>query len=165
MADEVVTTSEYELTQQDAVFVAERTAGKNSVDALIIAYEGDPQIEEWVALRDSKDRKDREFAKLMLRKKARALMNRRGIKVLTEKYQDRMAQLGDIALETLEELMVEGSSEKVRGDVAIEVARQNLGNPDKDKGGNQNVVIMIGSDPSQAIRVNNEPIEGEVVDG
>ena len=58
MADEVVTTGEYELTQQDAVFVAERTAGKNSVDALIIAYEGDPQIEEWVALRDSKDRKD-----------------------------------------------------------------------------------------------------------
>lgn len=158
-------TGEYELTQQDAVFVAERTAGKSSVDALLIAYEDDEQVQEWVKLSESKNARDREYGKLMLRKKARAINNRRGVKVLTEKYQERMAQLGDIALDTLEELMVEGKSEKVRGDVAIEVARQNLGNPDRDRGGNQNVVIMIGSDPSQSIRVNNDPIDGEVIDG
>ncbi len=165
MADEVARTGEYELTQQDAVFVAERTAGKSSVNALLIAYADDEQVQEWAALSESKNGRDREYGKLMLRKKARALNSRRGVKVLSEKYQERMAQLGDIALDTLEELMVEGKSEKVRGDVAIEVARQNLGTPEKEKGGNQNVVIMIGNDPSQAVRVNNEPIEGEVIDG
>lgn len=165
MANEVVKTGEYELTQQDALFVAERTAGKNSVDALLVAYSDDEEIQSWEALRNSANRADREHGKLMLRKKARAVMSRRGVKVLAEKYQERMEQLGDIALETLEELMVEGSSEKVRGDIAIEVSRQNLGNPDKEKGGGQNVVIMIGSDPANSVVVDNEPIEGEVIDG
>lgn len=164
MADEVVKTEKYELTQQDAVFVAEKTAGRSAIDALVIAYEDDTEVQEWEIMRNSNARATREYGKLMLRKKARAVSNRRGVQVLSFKFQERVERLGEIAFDVIEEIMLEGSSEKVRGDLAIEIARQNVGNPDKEKGGGQNVVIMIGTDPSQSIRVNNEPIEGEVID-
>ena len=52
--------------------------------------------------------------------------------------------------------MVESKSDKVRGDVAIEVLRQNVGTPDKTDN-NVNVKVVFGNDPS-------EIIEGQVVD-
>lgn len=162
MSNEVANT-EYSLTEQDALFVAEKSSGKSSMDALIAAYSDDAEVQEWALLRNDINGKTRDYAKLMLRKKARAVSARRGVKVLTEKFQERIEQLGDLAFDTIEEIMLEGRSEKVRGDLAVEMVRHNVGNPDKDKGGNQNVVIMIGTDPSQQIRVNNEPIEGEIV--
>lgn len=154
MADVPATqNSELVLTEQDAVFVAEKTAGRSSVDALLTAYPDNKQYQEWKGLAESKDRKDREYGKLMLRRAAYAVGKRRAVKVLAEKYRERMMAMGDTALDVLEEIMLEGSSEKVRADVAIEVTRQNLGNPDKSDQGQQNVIIMIGSDPSQQIKV------------
>lgn len=155
MADVPATTQDTELvlTEQDAVFVAEKVAGRSSVDALLIAYPDDPKYQEYRELAESKDRKDREYGKLMLRRAAYAVSKRRAVKVLADKYRERMMAMGDTALDVLEEIMLEGSSEKVRADVAIEVTRQNLGNPDKSDQGQQNVVIMIGTDPSQQIKI------------
>ena len=53
--------------------------------------------------------------------------------------------------------MVESKSDKVRGDVAIEVLRQNVGTPDKQGENNVSVKVVFGNDPS-------EVVEGEVVD-
>lgn len=155
MSDVPATTSseEYELTQEDALFVAEKTAGRSSVDALLIAYPQNKEYQEWAAKAKSEDRKEREYGKLMLRRAAYAVTKKRKIKVLAEHYRERMQAMGDTALDVLEEIMVDGVSEKVRADIAIEVTRQNLGNPDKSEQGQQNVVIMIGTDPSQQIRV------------
>ena len=162
MSDLPANTGEYELTQQDAVFVAEKMAGTSPIEAVILAYSHtDEEVKDLATLHRSPNIKEREYAKAMLRRKAYNIMRQRKIKVLTEHYQERMARMGDVALDTLEELMVEGRSEKVRADVAIEVVRHNLGNPDKDKSGNQNVVIMIGTDPSQQIKVGGEIIDGE----
>lgn len=159
-----VATGELTLTEQDISFVAAKSQGLNSMDALIQAYPDDSEIQQWADMRNSDDGREREYAKLMLRKKANLVNHRRPVEVLTQHYQERIIQMGEIALDTMEEIMIEGRSEKVRADVAIEVARQNIGNPDKDKSGNQNVIIMIGSDPAQQIRVDNV-MEGEVVNG
>ena len=70
---------------------------------------------------------------------------------------ERLADLSTVALDTLEELMVESKSDKVRGDVAIEVLRQNVGTPDKQGENNVSVKVVFGNDPS-------EVVEGEVVD-
>lgn len=140
--------SELVLTKRDALFVSERAAGSSSVEALITAYRDDEVVKELIVLTESKERKDREYAKAMLRRTAWKVSKRRGVKVLTDKYTERMQQMGDVALETLEELMVEGTSEKVRADVAIEVTRHNLGSPDKDRSSEvQQVIVIIGEPP------------------
>lgn len=149
---EVATTSdnnELALTEQDIAFVAAKTQGLTAIDALIEVY-GDERsdIQEWAEGRNSDDPKVREYSKLMLRREAHSLTRRRPIQVLTEHYQERMKHMGETALDTLEELMLEGKSEKVRADVAIEVTRHNLGNPDKDQtGGIDTVVVVIGEPP------------------
>ena len=77
--------------------------------------------------------------------------------MLKNKVNERLADLSTVALDTLEELMVESKSDKVRGDVAIEVLRQSVGTPDKQGENNVSVKVVFGNDPS-------EVIEGEVVD-
>lgn len=153
MSDVPATTddTELQLTEQDAAFVLERKAGTPSIDAVAIAFKDDKEIKEAIRLRESSDPKDREQGKLILRRKAANLNRQHKIQVLTSKLTERMQRMGDVALDTLEELMIEGKSEKVRADIAIEVSRQNLGNPDKSETGQQNVIIMIGKDPSQQI--------------
>lgn len=141
-------TNDLVLTEQDIAFVAAKAQGLTSIDAVIAAHPDDEDVQKWALCRDDINGKTREYAKLMLRKKARMMNSRRPVAVLTEHYQNRIAQMGETALDTLEELMVEGKSEKVRADVAIEVTRQNLGNPDKDKGsGIDSVVVIIGEPP------------------
>ena len=148
---EVATTgnsNELVLTEQDVAFVAAKAQGLTAIDALIQVYPKDKLIKQWAEDRDSEDPKTREYAKLMLRRKANVMSRRRSVEVLTEHYQNRMQQMGETALDTLEELMVEGKSEKVRADVAIEVTRHNLGNPDKDQTkGAETVVVIIGEPP------------------
>lgn len=149
---EVATTEENNelvLTEQDVAFVAAKAQGMTAIDALIHVY-GDERsdIQEWAESRNSEDAKTREYAKLMLRREAHNVTRRRPVQVLTEHYQSRIVQMGETALDTLEELMVEGKSEKVRADVAIEVTRHNLGNPDKDQTkGAETVVVIIGEPP------------------
>lgn len=146
------TNSELTLTEQDIVFVAAKSQGKSSIDALIEAHPDDKQIQEWALLRDDINGKTREYAKLMLRRKAHAMQRRRAVEVLSEHYKNRIVQMGETALDTLEELMVEGKSEKVRADVAIEVTRHNVGNPDKSQESSQSTVVVVIGEPPKDIR-------------
>lgn len=140
--------NELVLTEQDIAFVAAKAQGLSNIDALIDAYPHHPRVKEWATMRDSDDPKLREQGKLMLRRMAHMIQRRRPVTVLSEHYQRRIAQMGETALDTLEELMLEGKSEKVRADVAIEVTRHNLGNPDKDQTkGAETVVVIIGEPP------------------
>lgn len=152
--DEVATTdnNELSLTEQDIAFVAAKSQGLNSIDALIQAYPEDEQIQEWALLRDDINGKTRDYAKLMLRKKAHLITRRRPVEVLTQHYKNRIVQMGETALDTLEELMIEGKSEKVRADVAIEVTRHNVGSPDKQEQNNQSTVVVIIGEPPKDIR-------------
>lgn len=151
MSDVPATTQDNELvlTEQDAIFVLEKNSGRSAIDAVVIAYKDtDEKVRRAAELRESEDRKERETGKLMLRRIAHMLVRRHKIQVLNEKLVERMHQMGDTALDTLEELMIEGNSEKVRADVAIEVARHNLGNPDKDQTRDvATVVVVIGEPP------------------
>lgn len=157
--DEVATTGNNELvlTEQDVAFVAAKAGGMTAIDALIHVY-GDerPDIMEWAEARNSQDGKTREYAKLMLRREAHNVTRRRPVQVLSEHYQQRIIQMGETALDTLEELMVEGKSEKVRADVAIEVNRHNLGNPDKQDSGGQSTVVVVIGEPPKDIRSQDE---------
>lgn len=150
------------LVIQDAAFVLAKTEGKSSVDALIESYPDDETVIKMVEMRNSENYKDRNYANLILRRKAHQLLQSKKIKLLKEKYLERVQSMGNTALDVLEEIMIDGSSEKVRAEVAIEMLRHNIGNPDKDAGGGTQVVVMIGSNPAQ---VNTEIIEGEVVNG
>lgn len=152
--DDVATTdnNELTLTEQDVAFVAAKSQGLNSIDALIQAYPEDEQIQEWALLRDDINGKTRDYAKLMLRKKAHTISRRRPVEVLTQHYKNRIVQMGETALDTLEELMIEGKSEKVRADVAIEVTRHNVGSPDKQEQNNQSTVVVIIGEPPKDIR-------------
>lgn len=152
MAEGEVTNSELTLTEQDVAFVAAKSQGVSSIDALIQAYPDDEQIQEWAVLRDDINGKNREYAKLMLRKKAHSVTRRRPVEVLSQHYQNRIVQMGETALDTLEELMVEGRSEKVRADVAIEVTRHNIGNPDKDQNSGQSTVVVVIGEPPKDVR-------------
>lgn len=144
---------EFALTEQDVAFVAAKAGGMTAIDALIHVY-GDerPDIQEWAQNRNSEDAKTREYAKLMLRREANNITRRRPVQVLAEHYQNRIIQMGETALDTLEELMIEGKSEKVRADVAIEVTRHNLGNPDKDQTKDLGSVVVIIGEPPKDIR-------------
>lgn len=150
------------LVIQDAAFVLAKTEGKSSVDALIQSYPEDETVIKMVKMRDSENYKDRNYANLILRRKAHQLLQSKKIKLLKEKYLERVQSMGNTALDVLEEIMIDGSSEKVRAEVAIEMLRHNIGNPEKDANNGTSIVVMIGSNPAQ---VNTEIIEGEVVNG
>lgn len=163
MADNLpVETPDSRLSVQDAAFVLAKTEGMSSIDALIEAYPDDEVVKTMKPLRDSENYKDRNYANLILRRKAHQLMQSKKIKLLKEKYLERVQSMGNTALDVLEEIMIDGSSEKVRAEVAIEMLRHNIGNPDKDAGGGTSVVVMIGSNPA---KVQSQVIEGEVVNG
>lgn len=94
--------------------------------------------------------------KAEIRWAARELDKRPEMGMLRSKVNERLSEMAPLALDTLEELMVEGKSEKVRGDVAIEILRQNVGSPDKADN-NVNVKVVFGND-------NSDAIEGEIID-
>lgn len=116
------------------------------------AFSNDPDYTDFFANLPSNEKQ----AKAEIRWAARELDNRPEMKMLKQKVNERLADLSVVALDTLEELMVESKSDKVRGDVAIEVLRQNVGTPDKTDN-NVNVKVVFGNDPS-------EIIEGQIVD-
>ena len=135
------------LTESELNYQTLRAGGMPASRAFEKAFSNDP---EWTE-RGAKE------AKAEIRWAARELDSRPEMKMLKNKVNERLADLSTVALDTLEELMVESKSDKVRGDVAIEVLRQNVGTPDKQGENNVSVKVVFGNDPS-------EVVEGEVVD-
>ena len=150
------------ITVEDTNFVIAKESGMSSINALVQAYQSDEDIQMYAELRDDKNKKTRDYASLMLRRKAYDKIRTKKISLLTDHYKQRITSLGNVALDTLEEIMVDGSSEKVRAEVAIEMLRHNVGSPDRNEKNDTNVVVMIGTNPANtAVRT---VIDGEVVD-
>ena len=141
------------LTESELNYQTLRAGGMPASRAFEKAFSNDP---EWTDFFANLPRGAKE-AKAEIRWAARELDNRPEMKMLKNKVNERLADLSTVALDTLEELMVESKSDKVRGDVAIEVLRQNVGTPDKQGENNVSVKVVFGNDPS-------EVVEGEVVD-
>ena len=141
------------LTESELNYQTLRAGGMPASRAFEKAFSNDP---EWTDFFANLPRGAKE-AKAEIRWAARELDSRPEMKMLKNKVNERLADLSTVALDTLEELMVESKSDKVRGDVAIEVLRQNVGTPDKQGENNVSVKVVFGNDPS-------EVIEGEVVD-
>lgn len=139
------------LTEAELNYQTLRAGGMPASKAFEKAFRNDP---EWEDFFDSLPKGKDGIAQI--RWAARELDNRPEMKMLKQKVNERLADLSVVALDTLEELMVESKSDKVRGDVAIEVLRQNVGTPDKTDN-NVNVKVVFGNDPS-------EIIEGQIVD-
>lgn len=139
------------LTEAELNYQTLRAGGMPASKAFEKAFRNDPEWEDFFDnLPKGKD------GLAQIRWAARELDSRPEMKMLKQKVNERLADLSVVALDTLEELMVESKSDKVRGDVAIEVLRQNVGTPDKTDN-NVNVKVVFGNDPS-------EIIEGQVVD-
>lgn len=139
------------LTETELNYQTLRAGGMPASKAFEKAFRNDPEWEDFFDnLPNGKD------GLAQIRWAARELDNRPEMKMLKQKVNERLADLSVVALDTLEELMVESKSDKVRGDVAIEVLRQNVGTPDKTDN-NVNVKVVFGNDPS-------EIIEGQIVD-
>lgn len=139
------------LTETELNYQTLRAGGMPASKAFEKAFRNDPEWEDFFDnLPKGKD------GLAQIRWAARELDNRPEMKMLKQKVNERLADLSVVALDTLEELMVESKSDKVRGDVAIEVLRQNVGTPDKTDN-NVNVKVVFGNDPS-------EIIEGQIVD-
>lgn len=141
------------LTESELNYQTLRAGGMPASRAFEKAFSNDP---EWTDFFANLPRGAKE-AKAEIRWAARELDSRPEMKMLKNKVNERLADLSTVALDTLEELMVESKSDKVRGDVAIEVLRQNVGTPDKQGENNVSVKVVFGNDPS-------EVVEGEVVD-
>lgn len=141
------------LTESELNYQTLRAGGMPASRAFEKAFSNDP---DWTDFFANLPRGAKE-AKAEIRWAARELDSRPEMKMLKNKVNERLADLSTVALDTLEELMVESKSDKVRGDVAIEVLRQNVGTPDKQGENNVSVKVVFGNDPS-------EVIEGEVVD-
>lgn len=139
------------LTEAELNYQTLRAGGMPASKAFEKAFRNDP---EWEDFFDNLPKGKDGIAQI--RWAARELDNRPEMKMLKQKVNERLADLSVVALDTLEELMVESKSDKVRGDVAIEVLRQNVGTPDKTDN-NVNVKVVFGNDPS-------EIIEGQIVD-
>lgn len=139
------------LTETELNYQTLRAGGMPASKAFEKAFRNDP---EWEDFFDNLPKGKEGVAQI--RWAARELDNRPEMKMLKSKVNERLADLSVVALDTLEELMVESKSDKVRGDVAIEVLRQNVGTPDKTDN-NVNVKVVFGNDPS-------EIIEGQVID-
>lgn len=139
------------LTETELNYQTLRAGGMPASKAFEKAFRNDP---EWEDFFDNLPKGKDGIAQI--RWAARELDNRPEMKMLKSKVNERLADLSVVALDTLEELMVESKSDKVRGDVAIEVLRQNVGTPDKTDN-NVNVKVVFGNDPS-------EIIEGQVID-
>lgn len=139
------------LTEAELNYQTLRAGGMPASKAFEKAFRNDP---EWEDFFDNLPKGKEGVAQI--RWAARELDNRPEMKMLKQKVNERLADLSVVALDTLEELMVESKSDKVRGDVAIEVLRQNVGTPDKTDN-NVNVKVVFGNDPS-------EIIEGQVID-
>ncbi len=140
------------LTDTELNYQTLRAGGMPAARAFEKAFSNDPEWEDFFDnLPDGKQRQAE------IRWAARELDNRPEMKMLRSKVNERLVDLSTVALDTLEELMVESKSDKVRGDVAIEVLRQNVGTPDKQGDNNISVKVVFGNDPS-------EVIEGEVED-
>lgn len=139
------------LTEAELNYQTLRAGGMPASKAFEKVFRNDPEWEDFFDnLPKGKD------GLAQIRWAARELDNRPEMKMLKQKVNERLADLSVVALDTLEELMVESKSDKVRGDVAIEVLRQNVGTPDKTDN-NVNVKVVFGNDPS-------EIIEGQVID-
>ncbi len=141
------------LTESELNYQTLRAGGMPASRAFEKAFSNDP---DWTDFFANLPRGAKE-AKAEIRWAARELDSRPEMKMLKNKVNERLADLSTVALDTLEELMVESKSDKVRGDVAIEVLRQNVGTPDKQGENNVSVKVVFGNDPS-------EVVEGEVVD-
>lgn len=141
------------LTESELNYQTLRAGGMPASRAFEKAFSNDP---DWTDFFANLPRGAKE-AKAEIRWAARELDSRPEMKMLKNKVNERLADLSTVALDTLEELMVESKSDKVRGDVAIEVLRQNVGTPDKQGENNVSVKVVFGNDPS-------EVIEGEVID-
>lgn len=141
------------LTNSELNYQTLRASGMPAYKAFEKAFSNDPDWQDFFKNLPKKAN----LAKAEIRWAARELDRRPEMKMLRSKVNEKLADMSSLALDTLEELMVEGKSEKVRGDVAIEILRQNVGSPDKNGDNNVNIKVVFGNDPS-------EIVEGEVVD-
>jgi hypothetical protein len=141
------------LTQHEVDYKLARLQGMTAERAFERVFKDDPEWEEFF-LELPEDPKKR---KAEIRWAARELEKRKEMGELQKVINKRVADLANVALDTMEEILVEGKSEKVKAEVAIELLRQNVGNPDKDQS-NVNVQVVIGKDPMAGV------VDGEVVD-
>lgn len=142
------------LTEADVQYQADRIGGMVAERALEKNYKNDP---EWGEFFETLPTKPQE-RKIALRWAARELEQRKEMKMLAQAMNKRVAELAPLALDTMEQIMVESKSDKVRADVAIELLRQNIGTPDKQDTNNTNITVVIGKDPNLGV------IDGEIVD-
>lgn len=145
------------LTQHHADYKTYRMSGMIAERAFEKAFQDDP---EWFEFFDSlpTDPKKQRERQVKLRWAARELDQRKEMKQLQEAINARVTDLSTVALDTMEQIMVESKSDKVRADVAIEILRQNVGSPDKGGEGGLNIQVVVGKDPTLGV------VDGEVVD-
>lgn len=147
------------LTASELNYQTLRAGGMPARKAFEKAFKNDPSYADFF---DSLSPRQQE-RDVSIRWAARELENRKEMKMLREKVNEKLLDLAPVALDTLEELMIESKSDKVRGDVAIEILRQNVGSPDKSDNSVE-VKVVFGQEPTDIIE-NEEVIEGEIVDG
>lgn len=153
LPEKVTSRTPMALTQREVDYKMSRLQGMTAERAFEKCFKDDPDWEEFF-LELPEDQKKR---KVEIRWAARELEKRKEMTQLQTVINHRVADLANVALDTIEEIMIEGKSEKVKAEVAIEVLRQNVGNPDKDQS-SVNVQVVIGKDPSAGV------IDGEIVD-
>jgi len=144
------------LTRKELDYQVKRTSGTPADKALEEAFSGDPEWEDFFDSLPSDPRQRR----IRLKWAARKLDSKPEMAILREKVNERVVELNPLALDTLEEIMIESKSDKVRADAAIEILRQNVGSPEKREETNTEVKIVFGNDPADMI-VNGEIINGE----
>ena len=142
------------LTKRELDYKLLRTQGMTAERAFEKTFRDDP---DWQEFFDNLPTKPRERA-IEIRWAARALDQRKEMKQLQEKINERVKELAPVAMDTMEQIMIESKSDKVRADVAIELLRQNVGSPDKRNEDAVNVQIVLGKDPTLGV------IDGEIVD-
>lgn len=142
------------LTKRELDYKLLRTQGMTAERAFEKIFRDDP---DWQEFFDTLPKKPRERA-IEIRWAARALEQRKEMKQLQEKINERVKELAPVAMDTMEQIMIESKSDKVRADVAIELLRQNVGSPDKRNEDAVNVQIVLGKDPTLGV------IDGEIVD-
>lgn len=142
------------LTERELTYKLLRTQGMTAERAFERVFRDDP---EWGAFFDELPSDPRKRT-VEIRWAARELDQRKEMKQLQQAINTKVQDLAPLALDTMEQIMIESKSDKVRADVAIELLRQNVGSPDKRNEDAVNVQIVLGKDPNLGI------IDGEVVD-
>lgn len=157
------------VTPEDKMFIKLVSEGVNRTKAFRLAYPDHPTVRRYMdAVKTEAPAEVKKLARTQVTALSKDKLQTNHIQSAMTTYVNRMEELADDALETVDEIMNDkGASKKVRADLAMEMIRHRVGTPTQKVQVQEEKNIFIGfggAHPDDDTTDIDSILEGEVIE-